>query len=408
MDEEQNQGGVAGDEPTPPTDQNTPESTEEKLRAHHRVKLWFLDLNKWQQITLLIGVSLVLLMGLWGVWHVFHRQGTVSVSGQNEPVPAPTTVASKLTGLQVDPEVNKRQVTGVMIENSVFARPQSGLNDAGVVFEAIAEGGITRFMALYQDTSSSYIGPVRSVRLYYEQWCQGFNCALAHVGGSPEALKYIAAKKTKDLNQFYAPSYFTRVSSRAAPHNVYTSTSRLDKLEAKKGYDTSEYTGFERLVTEAKVDPATVDVKKVSFDYPGTSYDAVFTYSSSRNTYKRSQAGATHTVVDKTGKKGTITPKVVIAMVVPRVLQSDHKHSTYKVVGSGTAYIFQNGTVVKGKWTKSSVTGPITFANSDGSVIKLIPGKTWVSILDSNADVKYKVVKPQTTTNSSTNTSTAQ
>lgn len=402
MNEDQNQDGLAGSEPTPPLNQNVPEPSEPKLRPHHKVKLWFLDLNKWQQITLLIGVTLVFLMALWGVWHVFHRQGSVTISGQNPPVPAPTTVASTLTGLQVEPEVNKRQVTGVMIENSIFARPQSGLDDAGIVFEAIAEGGITRFMALYQDTSSSYIGPVRSVRLYFEQWCQGFNCALAHVGGSPEALKYIAAKKTKDLNQFYAPAYFSRISSRPAPHNVYTSTTKLDKLEAKKGYDTSVYTGLQRLDKEPLVTETSVDVQKVTFDYPGTSYDAVFRYDIKTNTYKRSQGGKTHTELTSKGKKTYITPKVVIGMVVPRVLQSDNKHSTYKVVGSGTVYIFQNGTVTKGKWKKSSVTGPITFTTADGTAVKLNPGKTWISVLDASSKAKYKVVKPETTTNAST------
>ncbi|MCP5939883.1 DUF3048 domain-containing protein, partial [Klebsiella pneumoniae] len=85
-------------------------------------------------------------------------------------VPKPTTVANTLTGLQVAPDVNQRPVTGVMIENSTDARPQSGLDQAGVVFEAIAEGGITRFLALFQDTQPDYVGPVRSSRPYYVQW----------------------------------------------------------------------------------------------------------------------------------------------------------------------------------------------------------------------------------------------
>jgi len=408
MNEDQTEGSVAAREQTSPTDTNLAPDAPTKLRPHHRVKLWFLDLNKWQQITLLIGVALLLLLSLWGLWSMLHHKSTLAVSGHNEPAPQPTTVASKLTGLQVDPEVNERQVTGVMIENSIYARPQSGLDDAGVVFEAIAEGGITRFMALYQDTSSSYLGPVRSVRPYYLQWCQGFDCAIAHVGGSPEALRYIKSKKMKDLNQFFAPAYFKRISSRPAPHNVYTSTNQLDKLEGKRKYNSSTYTGLDRLATEPTVNATAVDVKKVSINYPGSAYDAVFTYNQDTNTYKRSEGGKTHTQIDAKGKKSYITPKVVIAMAVPRVLQSDHKHSTYKVVGKGSAYIFQNGTATKVTWRKDSVSGPITFTDKNGNTVKLDPGKTWISALDSISDVSFKVVKPAAAENSNNSSATSQ
>src|SRR5581483_6348891 len=125
------------------------------------------------------------------------------VSASSMHAQQPTTVASTLTGLPVDPSVNKRQVTAVMIENSLDARPQSGLDQAGIVFEALAEGGVTRFMALFQDTQPDYIGPVRSARPYYIQWLLGYDAAYAHVGGSPDALNDITAWHVKDLNQFY-------------------------------------------------------------------------------------------------------------------------------------------------------------------------------------------------------------
>src|SRR6185369_4571690 len=151
------------------------------------------------------------------------------------PPPAPTTEASKLQGIQVGFDVNKRPVNAVMIENSEFARPQSGLDQAGVVFEAVAEGGITRFLTLFQDTNTAYLGPVRSVRPYYIQWALGFDAAIAHVGGSPEALSAMKSWSVKDLDQFANGSYFQRVNNRDAPHNVYTSTDQLHALESKKG-----------------------------------------------------------------------------------------------------------------------------------------------------------------------------
>ena len=91
---------------------------------------------------------------------------------------------------------------------------QSGLAQAGVIFEAVAEGGITRYMALYQDTSPGYIGPIRnSARPYFIQWALGFDAAYAHVGGSPEAISDIQTWNVKDIDQFYNGSYYQRVTT---------------------------------------------------------------------------------------------------------------------------------------------------------------------------------------------------
>jgi hypothetical protein len=105
------------------------------------------------------------------------------------------TVASKLTGLQVAPAVAGSTVTAIMVENSDEARPQSGLSQAGIVFEALAEGGVTRFLTLYQEGQgqTTSIGPVRSARSYFIDWMMPFNAAYAHVGGSPAALAEISS-----------------------------------------------------------------------------------------------------------------------------------------------------------------------------------------------------------------------
>src|SRR5581483_8659426 len=96
--------------------------------------------------------------GCFALLRTYHPRVTPAVLPNHKYTPPqPTTVASTLTGLPVDPSVNKRQVTAVMIENSLDARPQSGLDQAGIVFEALAEGGVTRFMALFQDTQPDYI-----------------------------------------------------------------------------------------------------------------------------------------------------------------------------------------------------------------------------------------------------------
>ena len=146
----------------------------------------------------------------------------------------PKKFYSSLTGVEVTEAVSKRPVTGVMIENSPDARPQSGLKEAGVVFESVAEGGITRFLALYQEGQPKLIGPVRSVRPQFASLVAPFDAGLAHVGGSDIPLKKLRSGKIKDLDQFFSPDYYWRATGRYAPHNVYTSAQKLDALNKAK------------------------------------------------------------------------------------------------------------------------------------------------------------------------------
>lgn len=301
--------------------------------------------------------------------------------------PAPTTVASTLTGLQVDPSVNNRQVTAVMIENSIDARPQSGLDQAGIVFEAIAEGGITRFMALYQDTQPSYLGPVRSARPYYAEWALGYDAAYAHVGGSPEALRDIISWHIKDMNQFYNAGAYERISSRYAPHNVYTSAAQLNALEKSKGFTKSTFTGF---VRKKEAPSASPTATTVNMTFSGYYYNTQYTYNAKTNNYTRSEAGQPHKELTKDGKLVNITPKVLVALVIPYSLEPDGYHSDYQVIGSGKAFVFQDGTIQTGTWTKASRTAPLILTDAKGQAIALNPGQTWISALASASDVTYK------------------
>ena len=113
--------------------------------------------------TIIIGGGAAMAFG------VFKPQETVVKIIKKEP-PKPTTLPSPLTGVQVAPEVAESPVYASIIENSPDARPQSGLGEAGVVYEALAEGGITRFLALFLDAKPKEIGPIRSIRTYFVDW----------------------------------------------------------------------------------------------------------------------------------------------------------------------------------------------------------------------------------------------
>lgn len=294
----------------------------------------------------------------------------------------PTTVQSKLTGLQVPPAFNERQVTAIMIENSQDARPQAGLSEAGVVFEAIAEGGITRFLTLWQDTEPEYVGPVRSVRPYYIQWLMGFDGAVAHVGGSGDALAMLRQLGVKDLDQFANPGPYWRVNTRFAPHNMYTSLVKLRALEAQKGWTKSNYTGFARSKAEA---PSKVPTAKaIDFSISSATFNPHYDYDSATNSYKRSEGGAAH-LDDNT--KQQLAPKVVVALVMPQ--SNNGIYTVYNTLGTGAAYVFQNGTVTIGTWTKNSNSDQFVFKKSDGTTLNLIPGQTWLSVVGSADKIKY-------------------
>ncbi len=301
--------------------------------------------------------------------------------------PKPITVPSTLSGLPVSPSLNQLPVTAVMIENSTDARPQSGLGQAMVVFEAIAEGGVTRFMALYQDTSPANVGPIRSARPYYVQWALGFDAGYAHVGGSPDALADIKSWNVRDLDEFANGGSYHRVSTRAAPHNVYTAISTLNQLETKKGYTSSTFTGFPR---KAEAPAKTPTAASINLTLSGSVYNAQYTYVAASNSYNRSEGGAAQLDANTNTQ---ISPKVVIAMVVPEsqgtLDASGAYYSDYNVIGSGPVDVFQDGTVTTGTWTKSSNTSQVTFTDASGQTIKLNPGQTWLTAVTTASDISY-------------------
>lgn len=351
-----------------------------------RFRHWFAARTKKQKIAITAIAALLLLTLGVGIYLLLHPskeplpQRVVEIV---KPKPAePVIYRSPLTGLVVDEAVSKQPVTGVMIENSQAARPQAALIDAGIVFEAVAEGGITRYLTLFQDTSPDYIGPVRSVRPYYIQWAHGFDAAVAHVGGSGEALAMIRAAGQRDLDQFFNPDSYWRVSNRAAPHNMYSSVIKLRELQTSKGWGTSNFTSIER--KEKEEPAAAVTARTIDFNISGPIYNSHYEYDAASNSYKRWLGGKPHTD-DRSGQQ--ISPKVVVGLVVPQ--GTNGIYTTYQTIGSGKVFIFQDGIVSQGTWEKSADTAQFIFKDSAGNPIKLNPGKTWFSVVGGEDRVRF-------------------
>ncbi len=315
----------------------------------------------------------------------------VSIAPAPEPEPE-QKFYSQLTGLETTEALSNKVLTAVMIENSVDARPQAGLEEAGVVFEAIAEGGITRFMAVYQETEPERIGPIRSARPYYVEWAAGLDAAYAHSGGSGKALSLIQKLGVMDLDHGKESSYFERVSNRFAPHNVYTDMKRLDSFKSDKGYKKSDFTPFARIqeseadekettIDDAEAAETTAKNKKateIEMDISSPLYNTSYTYDEESNAYKRSMASRKH-VDEVSGKQ--ITPSVVVAMYTDYSIDPNGIHSVYRTSGTGTAIVFQNGEVIEAKWSKKSQKEPLRLLTKDNEPLELVPGQTWITAI---------------------------
>jgi hypothetical protein len=357
-----------------------------------KVKWHWWPLKSWTKKQALIvgGVGLVILIAIVAVLFlvVFNKkpqpQAAKPAQKTEKKEVKPTTIPSPLTGTPIPADQKNSPVTGIMIENSLEARPQAGLKDAGVVFEAVAEGGITRFLALYQEAQPDYVGPIRSARPYYVDWLLPFDASYAHVGGSPDAISKIRNSGVKDIDQFYNAGAYRRVNNRYAPHDVFSSLSDLIKLQKTKGYDKSNFTGFTRKAEAASKTPtATV----IDFTISGPAFSVHYDYDAATNSYKRGVGGAPHTD-EKTGAQ--LSPKVVIAMVMDQSTDADGLHTVYNTTGTGSMYVFQDGIFTIGTWTKNDAKSQFSFVDEVGKPLNLNPGQTWISVVGLTGNINYK------------------
>ncbi|QQR51310.1 DUF3048 domain-containing protein [Candidatus Saccharibacteria bacterium] len=341
-----------------------------------RIIQW-LRTHRTRSIVLAGVVSIILVGGVAAF--MMSQQPAQSDTTPSAPSPSkksapPVVYYSPLTGEKVESEqATKQAVTAIMIENSPDARPQSGLKSAGVVYEAVAEGGITRFLALYQQQKPTLIGPVRSVRLYYVDWLAPYQASVAHVGGSQYALQEVRNGSYRDIDQFFNGSSYWRASDRYPPHNVYTNFERLDALNATKGYTTSNFTSFPRVDGKPAASPT---ANSVTINISGPLYNTAYTYDATSNTYLRSVAGGP----SNDRELGRIAPSVVVAMKVDMSLVfEDGYRESITTSGTGNAVIFQNGIATECTWRKKSRSSPLELLDASGQAVPLIRGQTWIA-----------------------------
>ncbi len=270
----------------------------------------------------------------------------------------------------------------VIIDNKVEARPQYGLNDANLVYEVEAEGGITRYLAFFAGSNSAEkIGPIRSLRPYFIDLAIEYSPILAHVGGSPEALVQVVRDNILNINQFYKGEYFWRGKERRAPHNVYTSYDNLgDYLESLK----IEKGRF--LEWKFKSDgQASDDAQAIEIFYKTDKYFVKWEYDKENNDYIRYLGKDIH----YDGEEIIRAKNVIIQYVDARVIDEELRLSM-DLIGSGEALICLDGKCNPGEWIKQYKSSRTRFYDKNSSEFEFNAGKIWINILRPAYEIIYE------------------
>jgi hypothetical protein len=333
-------------------------------------------------------------------------------SENDEDPQAPRTESCPLDGEMHTKEAKeaweKRRPLAVMIENSVDARPQSGLSSADIVYEAVAEGGITRFMAVYLCTFKDVqVGPVRSARTYFVDWVSEYDGLYAHVGGAntpgpANALGQISDYDIKDLNQFSIgfPTFWRDYERLGRPvateHTMYSTTHKLWAVGEKKKWTATDSAGIrwdaKFVGWKFKDDAPDGSTPKVSVNFWQGYNDFVvdWSYDKSCNCYKRNTGGVLH--IDMNTQSQLSAKNIVIHFMREGRANDGYEnnvHLLYTNKGTGRALIFQDGKVIEGTWSKPTRLSREKFLDKAGKEVVFNRGAIWIQTVPEGSTVTY-------------------
>lgn len=311
-----------------------------------------------------------------------------------------------------------RRPLAVMIENSEEARPQSGLSRADIVYEALAEGWITRLMGVFYCNTpfeNITVAPVRSARTYFVDWVSEYDALYTHVGGAnmiggnemvtdprANALGQIERYGIKDMDQFgigYPDCY--RNPDRldhpvATEHTMVCFSDNLYKIGEKRGWTNVDENGvsWDKNFTpwsfkdDAKAgDTGTVNSVKIVFSEGYDKYNVEWDYDKVNNDYKRKNGGVTHLDLET---KQQLTFKNIVVQLTPfEGVVDDLGHLLYGTIGSGKALIFQDGKVIVGTWGKKTRVGRTMYYDQSGQEMKFNRGPIWIEIIPKENQITY-------------------
>ncbi|WKZ30818.1 MAG: DUF3048 domain-containing protein [Candidatus Dojkabacteria bacterium] len=306
----------------------------------------------------------------------------------------PRTETSPLNGKLLTTEeleeMMERRAVAVMVNNHLEARPQSNLQQADIVYETLAEGGITRLMPLYWSKTPDKVGPIRSARQYFIDWVREYDaiylhdgCASADLGGDlrVDACGNLYRQRIKTLTTYGA--WRDNSGGRVAPHNEYTSVEgaveRADEL-GWGGFPTTipawKFKRDSSLELRGDMTAFTATFLDRLGAHNGYRYDARWDYDRERNLFVRSTGGSVH---EDQETDQPLTAKVVIVQTVDGIQSGDSKgHLIIDTTGEGDATIFQDGKAQAVRWRKNEETDRTKYYDNAGNEVELNRGLIWI------------------------------
>jgi hypothetical protein len=291
-----------------------------------------------------------------------------------------------LDGVVVDDETKiNPPLFAVQIENMIDARPLSGVSGASLVYETLAEAGITRLLAIYPaDSDVSEIGPVRSARPYFLDWAEEFGALYAHSGGSPEALRIVSEYNIFDLNEFANGRFFWRSKSRYMPHNLYTSVELLNEAFTAKNGEVKNFSSWQ-FKDEVLAEARPSEEKRAKVYFSTKTYEVGWQYDCETNDYLRYQAG----VIQQDRGGAEVRAKNIAVQFVKMTVLDSVGRKDIETLGSGEAIVFEDGIRIDGTWRKEARGERTKFFDATGAEIKFNPGVTWVEVVPIGTEVEF-------------------
>lgn len=273
-----------------------------------------------------------------------------------------------------------RPAVAVKVENAAIAYPLSGLEDAEVVFEELVEGGVTRFMAVYHCTDTEKAGPVRSARVVDPAIMDSITKILAYSGQNRPVLRALEEAEVVRLDENAANGGLYRVEREgiSMEHTLYAKTKSLRKLGAKE-FDDAPPDSFEF----GDLPDGTKPAKAINVNFNPVN---TIRYEWSDDGWLRFEADepfmteeGDQLIVDNVlieEHQVLLSEKIVDSAGNPSLEIADE-------VGTGRAFLFRDGRMIKGKWTREEVGDPVTFETKGGDAFVFAPGSIWIELLPS-------------------------
>lgn len=285
---------------------------------------------------------------------------------------------SPVTGKEVD-DINGTHFA-VMIENSLDARPQTGLIDADIVYEIKTEGNISRYLAFYHDTIPKVIGPVRSSRHYFIPLAEEMNYPYIHFGASTFAYDYLESGllEVPHLDGIKEGNVFSRDTTRKAPHNAYLETDKLQDYNDLR--ISNDHFVFHSNNMEDGTAATTIELEYNNFTHVRYSYD------SNEGTYLRFQEDAPH--IDRNNNTQIAVKNIIVQYTKHETIHDD-KYGRINVAmdKEGTFDYFSEGKKVSGTWENRSDSNSTVYLDASGDLLSLNPGNTWIQVVDESATI---------------------